>query len=80
MTTVKIKKPDQKMQAWIRAQKRHRLSREQAQMVRKLGMNPAKLGQIDNHKQEPWKLLLPQFVEELYVKRFGKSASGQPVR
>ena len=42
-------------------------------MARELGMNPAKLGKIDNHKQEPWKLPLPQFIEELYFKRFGKA-------
>jgi hypothetical protein len=47
MMKVKIKKPDRKMQTWIDAQKRHRLSHEQVQMARKLGMNPAKLGQID---------------------------------
>jgi hypothetical protein len=43
-------------------------------MARELGMNPAKLGKLDNHKQEPWKLPLPQFIEELYFKRFGKTA------
>ena len=73
MMKVKIKKPDQKMQAWIHAQKRHRLSHEQVQMARKLGMNPAKLGRIDNHKQEPWKLPLAQFIEERYFERFGKT-------
>jgi hypothetical protein len=41
-------------------------------MARELGMNPAKLGKIDNHKQEPWKLPLPQFIEDLYLERFGK--------
>ena len=38
-------------------------------MAREFGMNPAKLGKLDNHKQEPWKLPLPRFIEELYVKR-----------
>jgi hypothetical protein len=70
----KSKKPTQKMQAWIDARKRHHLSHAQVQMARELGMNPAKLGKIDNHKQEPWKLPLPQFIEELYSKRFGKSS------
>jgi hypothetical protein len=37
-------------------------------------MNPAKLGKLDNHKQEPWKAPLPQFIEDLYFKRFGKTA------
>jgi hypothetical protein len=35
-------------------------------------MNPKKLGKLDNHKQEPWKLPLPEFIEELYYKRFRK--------
>lgn len=77
------KKTTQKMQAWIEARKRHHLSHAQVQMACKLGMNPAKLGKIDNHKQEPWKLPLPQFIEELYSKRFGKTSpetvpSGEP--
>jgi hypothetical protein len=70
----KTKKPSQKMQAWIEARKRHHLSHAQVNMARELGMNPAKLGKIDNHEQEPWKLPLPQFIEELYFKRFGKTA------
>ena len=71
----KIKaKQRQKMEAWEDARKRHRLSFAQAQMARELGMNPAKLGKIDNHKQEPWKAPLPQFIEELYFKRFGRTA------
>jgi hypothetical protein len=70
----KTKKPTQKMQAWIEARKRHHLSHAQVHMARELGMNPAKLGKIDNHKQEPWKLPLPRFIEELYFKRFGKAS------
>jgi hypothetical protein len=66
------KKPSPKMQVWIDARKRHRLSHAQVQMARELGMNPAKLGKLDNHDQEPWKLPLPQFIEALYMKRFGK--------
>lgn len=60
-------------QVWIDARKRHHLSRAQVQMARELGMNPKKLGKLDNHKQEPWKLPLPQFIEELYEKRFGRT-------
>ena len=51
-------KPNQKMQAWIDARKRHHLSHAQVQMGRELGMNPKKLGKIDNHDQEPWKMPL----------------------
>jgi hypothetical protein len=42
-------------------------------MARELGMNPKKLGKLDNHKQENWKLSLPRFIEDLYEKRFGKT-------
>ena len=41
-------------------------------MAHGLGMNLRKLGKLDNHYQEPWKLPLPAFIEELYFKRFGK--------
>jgi len=68
----KRKKANVKMQAWIDARKRHRLSHAQVQMARELGMNPKKLGGLDNHDQEPWKTPLPQFIEHLYRKRFGK--------
>jgi hypothetical protein len=71
--TGRTKNPNQKLQAWIDARKLHHLSHAQVQMARELGLNPAKLGKIDNHKQEPWKLPMPQFVEELYFKRFGKT-------
>ena len=64
------KKLPQKLLPWVEAKKRHRLSDVQVQMARELGMNPKKLGKIDNHKQEPWKISLPQFIEELYSKRF----------
>ena len=55
---------------WMVAQKRHRLSDKQVQMARELGLNPDKLGKIDNHKQETWKAPLPQFIEQIYYKRF----------
>jgi len=68
----KKKKPNAKAQAWIVAQKRHRLSHAQVQMARELGMNPRKLGKLDNHDQEPWKMPLGLYIEHLYLKRFGK--------
>lgn len=58
------------LEKWLVAQKRHRLSDKQVQMARELGMNPDKLGKIDNHRQEAWKAPLPQFIEEIYFKRF----------
>ena len=60
------------MQQWIDARKRHHLSHAQVQMAHELGMNPTKLGKLDNHKQEPWKMPLRHFIEHLYQERFGK--------
>ena len=68
--TVKI--PD-KFQIWIDVRKRYHLSHAHIQMARELGMNPKKLGKKANHDQEPWKVPLPVFIDELYFKRFGKS-------
>lgn len=58
------------LEKWLVAQKRHRLSDKQVQMARELGLNPDKLGKIDNHRQESWKTPLPQFIEHVYFKRF----------
>ena len=58
------------LEKWLVAQKRYRLSDKQVQMARELGLNPDKLGKIDNHKQEAWKAPLPQFIEKIYFKRF----------
>lgn len=40
-------------------------SRVHVQMARELGMNPKRLGELDNHEPEPWKLPLPAFIEHL---------------
>jgi hypothetical protein len=66
------KKLPQKFEDWIEARKRHHVSHAHIQMARELGMNPKKLGKIDNHRQEPWKLPLPEYIESLYEKRFGR--------
>jgi hypothetical protein len=60
------------LQAWIQARGRHHLSHAHVQMARELGINPKRMGSIDNHRQEPWKAPLPQFIEDLYLKRFGR--------
>ena len=59
-----------KIEKWVVAQKKHKLSDKHVQMARELGLNPDKLGKIDNHKQETWKVPLPQFIEDIYIKRF----------
>jgi hypothetical protein len=60
------------LQVWIEARKRYRLSHAHVQMARELGLNPKKFGGLANHRQEPWKAPLPQFIEGVYAKRFGR--------
>ncbi len=60
------------LQQWIEARKRFRLSDMQVQMALELGLNPGKFGKLDNHRQEPGKMPLPQYVEHLYFGHFGK--------
>jgi hypothetical protein len=43
-------------------------------MARELGMNPRKFGGLDNGNQERWKTPLPEFIEHLYERRFGREA------
>lgn len=61
---MKKKVPD-KYRIWINARKEFH-SHAQVQMARELGMNPKKFGKLANHKQEPWKLPLGEFIEKLY--------------
>jgi hypothetical protein len=60
------------LQPWIDARRKFRLSHAHVQMAYELGLNPKKLGKLDNHHQEPWKLPLPDFIVKLYQKRCGK--------
>ncbi|HEX2924797.1 MAG TPA: hypothetical protein VHP38_00815 [Ruminiclostridium sp.] len=64
---------DKRLEKWIIARKKHKLSDKHVQMARELGLNPDKLGKIDNHKQEPWKAPLKEFIEDIYFKQFKKS-------
>lgn len=64
------KKLPNKYQIWIDARKELHLSHAQVQMARELGLNPKKFGRLANHKQEPWKLPLGEFIEKLYLKHF----------
>jgi hypothetical protein len=68
----KKKRIPEKYQIWIDARRRYHLSDVHIQMARELGMNPKKFGKIANEKQEPWKAPLPVFIEDIYLKRFGR--------
>src|SRR5919198_976693 len=66
----RVKKPRSRLDAWAEAQKRFHLSDLHIQMACELGLNPKKFGGLANHRQEPWKLPLPEFIAECYRKRF----------
>jgi Putative transposase len=53
------------------------LSDVHIQMARELGLNPKKFGGLANHRQEPWKLPLPE-GSVTFIQRFG-SAINLPV-
>jgi hypothetical protein len=67
-----MSKKAEKNKKWIETKKKFRLSNRHIQMARELGMNPKKFGSLANHKQEIWKAPLPEFIEEMYFKRFGR--------
>ncbi len=60
------------LQQWVDARQRFRLSHKHIQMARELGLNPKKFGKLANHKQEPWKEPLSNFIETLYFKRYAR--------
>ena len=63
----------QKLQPWIDARKRFKLTHAQIQMARELGMNPKKFGMLaSSARQEQWKEPLPEFIENCYYKQFKK--------
>ena len=68
----KKKRIPEKYQIWIDVRRRYHLSHVHIQMARELGMNPGRFGKIANEKQEPWKAPLPVFIEDIYLKRFGR--------
>ncbi len=71
--TKKKKSIPAKVQIWIEARKKYRLSHTQIQMARELGLNPKKFGGYANHRQQPWKRPLGEYIEQLYTKRFKKA-------
>jgi len=71
------KKKGNKLDKWEEARKKFHLTSTQTQMARELGMNPKKFGSLANHKQEPWKVPLPQFIEACYLRRFKKPHSNR---
>ena len=59
-----------KLRPWIEARKQFCLSHAQIQTARELGLNPKKFGSLSNTNQQPRKLPLPDYIEEVYFKHF----------
>jgi hypothetical protein len=63
----------EKVKPWIEARTRFKLSHEQIEMARELGMEPNKFGGIASHLKEQGKQSLAEFIDAEYVNRFGKT-------
>jgi hypothetical protein len=74
-----VKQPTARLDAWAEAHKRFHLSDLPIQMARELGLHPKKFGRLANHRQEPWKLPLPECIAACYVKRFHRERPVQVV-
>ncbi|EMI54269.1 hypothetical protein [Rhodopirellula sallentina] len=61
-----------KFQPWIDARRKFHLSHKHIQMARELGLSPKKFGGYADRDKKPWKLPLPEFIEHLYEKQFGR--------
>lgn len=60
------------IEEWKKAKRRYHLTDMHIQMALELGLNPKKFGSLANHKQQPWKSSLQEFIEDLYFKHFKK--------
>ena len=73
-----MKKSRARLDAWAEAQKRFHLSDLPIQMARELSLHPKKCGGLATHRQEPWKLPLPECIAECYRKRVVYQFSWSP--
>ena len=74
---MKKKRKSSKDDLWKTAKKNYRLKESHIYMAKALGLNPKKFGSYANHKQQPWKAPLPDYIEELYEKRFKKEVPAE---
>lgn len=69
----KKKRIPHKFLPWIDVRKKFKLSDAHVQMARELGLSPKRFPNYANTTDQPWKLPLVQFIEQLYEKQFGKT-------
>lgn len=61
-------------QQWQEAKRRCRLSEEDVQLAKRLGLNPRSLIKNIPSKSEPWKAPVSEWLHEIDAKRQKKSA------
>jgi len=66
-----------KLQPWLEARRRFKLSHAHIQMAYELGLNPKKFGSLSNGNQQQWKEPLPEFIAHCYFKRFNRAEPTQ---
>jgi hypothetical protein len=74
-----VKQSKARLGAWADAQRRFHLSDLHIQMARELGLHPKNFGGLANHRQEPWKLPLPECIAECYQKRLHRERPAKVV-
>ena len=74
---MKKKRSTIKKEPWVVAKQKYKLTNTQIYMAKALGLNPKKFGSYANHKQQPWKAPLADYIEELYEKRFKKEVPAE---
>lgn len=62
-----------KFHPWIAVRNKFKLSDAHVQMARELGLSPKRFDSMANHKNQSWKLPLPEYIEALYEKAHGKT-------
>ncbi|TWT89440.1 hypothetical protein Pla52n_68260 [Stieleria varia] len=72
MSVAKKKRIPNKFRPWIEARKKFRLSHAHIQMARELGLSPKRFAAYADTTNQPWKVPLPQFIEQQYLTQFGK--------
>lgn len=73
----KKKRIPHKFLPWIDVRKTFKLSDAHVQMARELGLSPKRFPNYANTTDQPWKLPLVEFIEQLYEKQFGKPRPDQ---
>ncbi len=76
----KKKRGGKKKADWAEAKRRARLSAEEVQMAKELGMGPKSVIKNIPNRSERWKEPVGEWIRKLYRKRFGNRRPAIPKR